>query len=60
MKQIILILALSLCAAALKAQSIKKKDRWGDAAYYIEGNVLKVKDKWGDALYYFDGKNSKA
>jgi len=34
--------------------TIRKKDRWGEALFYLDGNTIRVKDRWGDKLYYFD------
>ena len=40
---------------SLNAQSVKQKDKYGEALYYLDGQTLKYKDKYGAAAYYFEG-----
>lgn len=50
----ILILFSLMSASAALSQSVRQNDRWGQALYFLDGNVLKTKDQWGTPVYYFE------
>jgi hypothetical protein len=36
-------------------QTIRQKDKYGQALYFVDGQYLKTKDKYGATIYHFDG-----
>lgn len=53
-KKILFFIPLMILSVVLYGQTIRLKDRWGTALYYLDGNTLRQKDRWGAAVYYFD------
>ena len=54
-KRILLWLAATLLLnLASVAQTVRMKDRWGQAMFYMTENTVQQKDRWGEKLLWYD------
>lgn len=44
---------------SVNSQSIKSKNQYGEALYFIDENSLKIKNNYGSKIFFWNGKEIK-